>query len=267
MVAGSADGWRRRTGWPRAGCGSRCRSRRRRRSSAPDGTATVARMVHAAGGRCVGLHFGTYDYTRRARHRRRRTRRWTHPAADHAKDVMQLAAAGTGVPALGRLDQRAAGRAPPQRSGPRWALHARLVAPLAGARLLPGLGPAPGAAADPLRGHLPVLPDRAWTRPPRRLRDYLAGIGGGVLDEPATARALAGFVLRGLDCGALDDRGGRGADRGGRARRSTSSPAPGGPAMGDDLDVRAPRAVCCDGSPAASVGRATAGWSRSSRPT
>ena len=30
-------------------------------------------------------------------------------------------------------------------------------------------------------------------------------VDGGVLDEPATARALATVVLRGLDCGALDD--------------------------------------------------------------
>jgi hypothetical protein len=29
----------------------------------PDGTALVARMVHAAGGRCTGLHYATYDYT------------------------------------------------------------------------------------------------------------------------------------------------------------------------------------------------------------
>ena len=28
---------------------------------------------------------------------------------------------------------------------------------------------------------------------------------GGVLDEPATAQALATYLLRGLDCGALDE--------------------------------------------------------------
>jgi hypothetical protein len=28
-----------------------------------DGTATVARMLHAADGRCSGLYFGTYDYS------------------------------------------------------------------------------------------------------------------------------------------------------------------------------------------------------------
>jgi hypothetical protein len=37
-----------------------------------------------------------------------------------------------------------------------------------------------------------------------RLRAYADGDdSGGTLDEPATARALAGFVLRGLDCGAV----------------------------------------------------------------
>jgi hypothetical protein len=37
-----------------------------------------------------------------------------------------------------------------------------------------------------------------------RLRAYLAGTEAGVLDEPATARALAAVVLRALDCGAAD---------------------------------------------------------------
>ena len=40
-----------------------------------------------------------------------------------------------------------------------------------------------------------------------RLRRYLDRRSGGILDEPATARALAGYLLRGLDCGALDDVG------------------------------------------------------------
>jgi hypothetical protein len=38
-----------------------------------------------------------------------------------------------------------------------------------------------------------------------RLAAYVERVDGGVLDEPATARALAGGVLRGLDCGAVDD--------------------------------------------------------------
>jgi hypothetical protein len=38
-----------------------------------------------------------------------------------------------------------------------------------------------------------------------RLAAYVDRVDGGVLDEPATARALAAVVLRGLDCAALDD--------------------------------------------------------------
>jgi hypothetical protein len=40
-----------------------------------------------------------------------------------------------------------------------------------------------------------------------RLRHYLARQDSGIADEPATARALAAYLLRGLDCGALDDAG------------------------------------------------------------
>jgi hypothetical protein len=37
-----------------------------------------------------------------------------------------------------------------------------------------------------------------------RLRDYLASAGSSVLDEPATAQAMASLLVRGLHCGALD---------------------------------------------------------------
>jgi hypothetical protein len=39
-----------------------------------------------------------------------------------------------------------------------------------------------------------------------RLSAYLGtATGSGFLDEPATAVALAGFVLRGVECGAVDE--------------------------------------------------------------
>ncbi len=38
-----------------------------------------------------------------------------------------------------------------------------------------------------------------------RLARYAERTEGGVMDEPATAKALAGYLLRGLNCGALDD--------------------------------------------------------------
>ena len=37
-----------------------------------------------------------------------------------------------------------------------------------------------------------------------RLRAYVHGGQSGFLDEPATAAAMAGFLLRGLECGAVD---------------------------------------------------------------
>ncbi|EUA71423.1 hypothetical protein I540_3416 [Mycobacteroides abscessus subsp. bolletii 1513] len=38
-----------------------------------------------------------------------------------------------------------------------------------------------------------------------RIAAYLQRQGGGVVDEPATAQALATGILRGLDCGAYTD--------------------------------------------------------------
>jgi len=51
-------------------------------------------MLHAAAGRCVGLHYGTYDYTA-AVGIAAAYQSMEHPAADHAKAVMQTAAAQT----------------------------------------------------------------------------------------------------------------------------------------------------------------------------
>jgi hypothetical protein len=38
-----------------------------------------------------------------------------------------------------------------------------------------------------------------------RLRDYVGQVEGAVLDEPATAKALARYLQRGLDSGAVDE--------------------------------------------------------------
>src|SRR5205814_7824488 len=57
------------------------------------GRLAVARIVHATGGRCTGLHYGTYDYSAglgiAAAYQS-----MDHPAADLAKQLMQVAAAG-----------------------------------------------------------------------------------------------------------------------------------------------------------------------------
>jgi citrate lyase beta subunit len=166
----------------------------------PDGTALVARMIHAADGRCTALHYGTYDYSAfcgiAAEYQS-----MEHPVADHAKAVMQAAAAGTGVRLSdGSTNILPVGDDDAVRRG--WALHARLVRRslergyYQGWDLHPAQLPTRFAATYAFyRG--------GFARAAERLRRYLDRSGGGVLDEPATARALADFVLRGVDCGAL----------------------------------------------------------------
>src|SRR5262249_49385415 len=61
-----------------------------------DGSVPLARMIQAAAGRCAGLHYGTYDYSASCGISAA-YQSMEHPAADHAKAVMQVAAAGTGV--------------------------------------------------------------------------------------------------------------------------------------------------------------------------
>jgi citrate lyase beta subunit len=60
------------------------------------GVAALPELVKAAAGRCVGAHFGTYDYTAACRITAAH-QTMTHPACEFAKQVMQVVLAGTGV--------------------------------------------------------------------------------------------------------------------------------------------------------------------------
>ncbi|OZM74101.1 aldolase [Amycolatopsis antarctica] len=169
----------------------------------PDGTVAVSRILAEAGPRCDGLHYGTYDYSAglgiAAEYQS-----MDHPAADFAKSFMQVAAAGTGV----RLSDGSTNRLP---LGDRdavvaaWREHLRLVRRslergfYQGWDLHPHQLPTRFAATYAFfREGLPAAA--------QRLRAYADRSAGGVLDEPATAQALATFLLRGVDCGALDGR-------------------------------------------------------------
>jgi citrate lyase beta subunit len=168
---------------------------------AADGTAAVARMVQAAGGRCRGLHYGTYDYSA-ACGIAAAQQSLEHPAADHAKAVMQVAAAGTGVRLSdGSTNVLPVGDTPAVHAA--WRLHARLV------RRSLERGFWQGWDLHPAQLPTRYLATYAFFREglaaaAARLGAYARRTAGGVLDEPATARALAGFLARGLDCGALD---------------------------------------------------------------
>lgn len=166
-----------------------------------DGTALVARMIHAAQGRCVGLHYGTYDYSA-SLGVAAAFQSMEHPVADHAKAVMQVAAAGTGVPVSdGSTNVVPVGDHAAVQAA--WALHARLVRRSLEQGIYQGwdLHPAqlPTRFAATFAFYRDGLPTAVG-----RLDRYLSRVASGVMDEPATARALAGYVLGGLDCGAID---------------------------------------------------------------
>jgi citrate lyase beta subunit len=179
----------------------------------PDGTVTAARMVHAAGRRLIGLHYGTYDYSAAlgiaAAHQAS-----DHPAADFAKQAMQVAVAGSGARAVdGSTNELPVGGREQVHAA--WQVHAGLVRRALERGFYQGWDLHPAqlvtrytATYAFFRAALPAAL--------ARLVAYLDRTDGGVLDEPATARALAAVLVRGLDCGALEEReisAGGGPDR------------------------------------------------------
>jgi citrate lyase beta subunit len=60
------------------------------------GAVPLLNLVAAARGRCIGAHFGTYDFTA-ACNITPAFQTMTHPACDFARRIMQVALAGTGV--------------------------------------------------------------------------------------------------------------------------------------------------------------------------
>ena len=165
-----------------------------------DGTATVARLITAAAGRCSGLHYGTYDYSAAAGVAAA-YQAMDHPVADYAKAVMQAAAAGTGV----RLSDGSTNILPVGAGvavHDAWALHHRLVRRSLERGYYQGWDLHPAQLPTRFAATYAFFADGVDAAS-IRLHRYLERQAGGILDEPATARALAGYLLRGVDCGAL----------------------------------------------------------------
>ncbi|MGH3425195.1 MAG: DUF6986 family protein, partial [Nocardioidaceae bacterium] len=168
----------------------------------PDGTALVAPMIHASRGRCTGLHYGTYDYSASCGIAAA-YQSMEHPVADHAKAVMQAAAAGTGVHLSdGSTNVIPVGERESVRAA--WRLHARLVRRSLERGFYQGwdLHPAqlPTRFVATFAFYAEGLPQAL-----ARLRAYVRESDSGFMDEPATAAALAGFVLRAVECGATEE--------------------------------------------------------------
>jgi citrate lyase beta subunit len=174
---------------------------------AMDGTVALHRLIAEGGGRIVAAHFGTYDYTAAcsitAAHQHMR-----HPVCDFAKQVMQVALAGTGI----WLSDGATNIMP---IGTRevvhraWRLHAGHVRHSLVNGFYQGwdLHPAqlPTRYAAVYAFFLEGL-DAAS----ERLRNFVekaaqATLVGEVFDDAATGQGLLNYFLRAMNCGAITE--------------------------------------------------------------
>ncbi|MCT2584739.1 aldolase [Actinophytocola sp. S1-96] len=165
-----------------------------------DGRFAVPRFITAGQGRVSALHFGTYDYTA-ACGLSAADQHLAHSACDFARHAMQVGAAGTGV----RLSDGSTNVLPVGDTESVWAAwrthHDLVLRSLAhGFHQGWDLHPAQLVTryAATFVHHLRHAPADA-----RRLRTYVDGADAGILDEPATAQALAMSIRRAVDCGAL----------------------------------------------------------------
>ena len=162
------------------------------------GRSPLAELPTAVPGRITAFHYGTYDYSA-SLGISARYQSMEHPVADLAKEVMQLAAAGTDI----RISDGSTNIVPVgDRTEEAWALHARLVRRSLERGIYQGWDMhAHNLATRYLATY--AFYREGYPASAVRLRDYLQKTVGAVLDEPATARALAWFVLRGVQCGAI----------------------------------------------------------------
>lgn len=187
------------------------------------GEANLLPLVTAARGRCVAAHFGTYDYTA-GRNITAAYQTHTHMACDFAREVMQVALAGTGVwlsdgatnilpvpphravPGAGSLTakQAAENRAAVHSA---WKLHFDHILHSLANGFYEGwdLHPAqlPTRYAAVYHFFLDGL-DAAS----ERLRNFIlkaaqATLVGEVFDDAATGQGLLNFFLRAINCGAI----------------------------------------------------------------
>ncbi|MFN3008646.1 DUF6986 family protein [Mycolicibacterium wolinskyi] len=165
-----------------------------------DGRAPVAEFIHAGQGRVSSLHYGTYDYSA-SLGIAAAYQSMAHPAADHAKNVMQLAVAGTGV----HLSDGSTNILPvgdPDNVAMAWKLHARLVRRHLERGIYQGWDMHPAQLVTRYLATYAFYRG-AFASAATRLRNYVHRLDSTVMDEPATARALANVIHRGSVCGAL----------------------------------------------------------------
>jgi len=186
------------------------------------GEIALPKLVDAARGRCVAAHFGTYDYTA-ACSITAAQQRMDHPACDFARNMMQVALAGTGLwlsdGATNILPvpvHRAAGGAalsPQQVEENRAAVHRAWRLHAAHIRHSLETGFYQGWDLHPAQ--LPTRYAAVYAfflegvdAASARLTNFVgkaaqATLVGEVFDDAATGQGLLNYFLRAMNCGAL----------------------------------------------------------------
>jgi citrate lyase beta subunit len=190
-----------------------------------DGTSPLPALVEAGRGRLVAAHFGTYDYTAAlnitAAHQRQR-----HPACDFARQMMQVAYAGTGVwlsdgsttvmpvpvhrpssdGATLSERQQAENRASVHRA---WRLHYDDVRHSLASGFYQGWDLHPAQLVTRYTAVYTFFLEGVEAAA-ARLRNFLAKAAqatlvGDMFDDAATGQGLLNFFLRGINSGALSE--------------------------------------------------------------
>lgn len=164
-----------------------------------DGRIVVPALLRAASGRCTSLHYGTYDYTASCGIAAP-FQSLDHPASDFAKSIMQVSVADTGV----RLSDGATinypiGTEEQIRHGLR--LHSRLVRRSLERGYYQGWDMHPGQLVTRFATNFAFY-RQGFVSAAERIARYAENPAASN-DEPATIRALAGFVRRAFHCGAV----------------------------------------------------------------
>ncbi len=189
-----------------------------------DGRLPLPSLIDAAQGRCMGVHFGVYDYTA-SRNITAAYQAMGHAVCDFAREVMAVSLAGTGI----FMSDGATNILPvgPHRAAPDGALSAaqqsenravvhqawRLAYRDTQHSLVNGIYQGWDLHPAQLVARYAAVYEffqRGQAAASARLHAFvgkaaLASLHGDVFDDAATGQGLLNFFLRGLSCGAVSE--------------------------------------------------------------
>jgi hypothetical protein len=187
----------------------------------PQSVFMLPRLIEEARGRCIGAHFGTYDYTA-SLGITAANQHMLHPACDFARSMMQTTLAGTGVALSDGATNimpvpvhRGESLSPREIEENRAAVHRAWK--LQYEHIRHSLDNAFYQGWDLHPAQLPIRYAAVFTfflegvdSASQRLRNFVdkaaqATLVGDVFDDAATGQGLLNYFLRAINCGAIPE--------------------------------------------------------------